>query len=223
MYIVSIVQDNYKKYTASCPLCDGKGDFFQKHEGRFFYLCRKCCGVFLDRKHYPDLDAEKKRYMEHNNDVEDIRYQEFVSPIVQSVLFDFTPQHQGMDFGAGTGPVISKLLQDKGYDIVQYDPFFYDEPQLLQKKYDYIACCEVIEHFHYPYREFNRLKNLLEPRGRLYCMTEMFYPEMDFQRWYYKTDPTHVFFYQKKTFSWIKEHVGFNDFQIKGRLIIMYN
>lgn len=223
MYIVSIVQDNFNKHTVSCPLCEGAGVFFQKHGDRLFYLCGVCSGIFLDSRYYPDADAEKKRYMEHNNDVEDIRYQEFVSPIVQSVLSDFTPQHQGMDFGAGTGPVISKLLQDKGYDIVQYDPFFYDEPQLLQKKYDYIACCEVIEHFHHPYDEFKRLKQMLERRGRLYCMTEIFHPEMDFHRWYYKTDPTHVFFYQKDTFSWIKKNIRFSDISIDKRLIIMYN
>jgi len=37
---------------------------------------------------------------------------------------DFNTNHKGLDFGAGTGPVISKVLKDKGYCIAQYDIFF---------------------------------------------------------------------------------------------------
>jgi len=103
--------------------------------------------------------------MTHNNDVNDSGYHKFVSPIVNAVLNDFLPEHKGLDFGAGTGPVISKLLTDRNYQIKQYDPYFFNLPELLQKKYDYIVCCEVIEHFYDPDKEFQLLKSLLKARN----------------------------------------------------------
>ena len=50
------------------------------------------------------------------------------------------------------------MIKDKGFNISSYDPFFANNPELLNCKYDYIACCEVIEHFHNPAREFALLQ-----------------------------------------------------------------
>ena len=132
---------------------------------------------------------------------------------------DFEPIHKGLDFGAGTGPVISKILQDNNFEIAQYDPFFHNHPELLKKRYDYIACCEVIEHFYNPRKEFQLLRNLLQPNGKLYCMTDIYDQTIDFEKWYYKNDPTHVFIYHKKTVEWIKDKFGFSDVTINDRLI----
>ena len=54
-------------------------------------------------------EAEKARYLTHNNDVEDERYQQFVSPITSAVMKQVQPLRTfGLDYGAGTGPVIAK-------------------------------------------------------------------------------------------------------------------
>ena len=119
--------------------------------------------------------------------------------------------------------MISKVLKDYDYQIAQYDPFFHNFPDLLKYKYDYIACCEVIEHFYNPHKEFELLKNLLHQDGKLYCMTDIYDNNIDFYKWYYKNDPTHVFIYQKETFQWIKEKFGFSDVQINERLIVFSN
>lgn len=168
----------------------------------------------------PDPEKEKGRYESHNNDIYDERYQAFVSPVVESVLQDFTEGEKGLDFGAGPGPVISKLLQDKNYDIVQYDPYFYNDSTLLEKKYHYIVCCEVIEHFYTPQKDFELLKKLLLPGGKLYCMTQLYGEGIDFGRWHYKNDNTHVFFYQKETMLYIKNQFDFNHVRFSGRLIV---
>jgi len=173
----------------------------------------------MDAANQPTPDNEKSRYKEHNNDTEDQGYQNFVSPITTAILNDFTPAHSGLDFGAGTAPVISKILQDHQFQIKQYDPFFYNYPELLNDKYDYIACCEVIEHFNDPYREFSLLKSLLLPSGKLYCMTDLYNESIDFHKWYYKNDQTHVFIYHEKTIHWIKKEFKFSDVKINGRLI----
>lgn len=84
-----------------------------------------------------DQDAEKQRYTEHNNDVNDQRYQKFVVPITDFVRKNFTTAQIGLDFGSVTGPVVSKILTDSGYQIYQYDPFFSDDPELLADSYDF--------------------------------------------------------------------------------------
>jgi hypothetical protein len=78
----------------------------------------------------------------------------------------------------------------------------------------------VIEHFHRPRKEFEKLYDLLLQNGKLYCMTDMFNETKNFDTWYYKNDHTHVFFYHEKTIAWIAEKIGFSNFHIEGRLIV---
>ena len=163
------------------------------------------------------------RYEEHNNDVNDEKYQQFVSPITSAILKTHSAEDLGLDFGAGTGPVISKVLKDNNYSIFQYDPFFHKYPELLNNKYGYIACCEVIEHFYNPHKEFSLLKKLLKKDAILYCMTDLYDESIDFHTWYYKNDPTHVFIYQKHTIHWIQEEFEFSNVKIEGRLITFLN
>jgi len=202
--------------TMSCPLCHNGGAMF---EGSEFHLCDTCRGIYRHQSFLPEMHAEIACYESHNNDVHDHRYQSFVDPIYSSILRDFGPEHKGLDFGAGTGPVISKLLHDKGYNVSQYDPFFHDHPALLQNRYDYIACCEVIEHFFNPDAEFALLKKLLHAKGKLYCMTLLYKPGIDFKNWVYIKDETHAFIYQASTIKWIYENYAFASCSIKGRLI----
>lgn len=203
-----------------CPLCSSLSSHFYTHNAREFYFCTDCFSIFLDTKDYVTIKEEKSRYEMHNNDVNDERYQTFVSPIVNSILNDFKKSDKGLDFGSGTGPVITKMLRDKDYDIQEYDPFFANHPEALDKKYNYIACCEVIEHFHYPKKEFELLFNLLKPGGKLYCKTDLFSETKNFDSWGYKNDPTHVFFYHAKTMEWIQQNIGFKSIKIDRRLIV---
>jgi hypothetical protein len=53
----------------------------------------------------------------------------------------------------------------------------------------------------------------------LICMTLIYQPDINFENWFYKNDPTHVFLYQIETIQWIKNYFGFNDVFIEGRLI----
>ena len=205
--------------TADCPLCNSKACSYYNYNKRHFYKCMTCCGIFLDRKLWLTKEEEIARYTMHNNDVEDKKYQQFVAPITNAVLKDFTAKHRGIDFGAGTGPVISKVLGDHNYKIVQYDPLFHNHKVLLDLRYDYIVCCEVMEHFFHVKKEFDLLRKIMLPNGKLYCMTVLFDDCNDFHNWYYKNDPSHVFIYQYKTIYWIKKTFKFSHVKIKDRLI----
>lgn len=187
-----------------------------------FYTCHHCKSTFRDPKFFVSTAAEKLRYEKHNNDVEDEGYQSFVSPIVNAITQDFSNEQKGLDFGAGTGPVIAKLLEDRGFDISLYDPFFHPKEDVLKKKYDFIICCEVIEHFHNPLKEFELLQSMLKANGTLYCMTDMLPKPEKFANWYYKDDPTHVIFYSEENLIWIKERVGFRELNIDGRLLVFH-
>lgn len=203
-----------------CLLCQSTTkEFFEKDDKEYFQ-CTNCHSVMMNTKDYISSEKEKERYEEHNNDVYDKRYQNFVSPIVEGVLKDYNKNHKGLDFGSGTGPVITKLLRDKGYTIEVYDPFFANDKEKLNNTYDYIVCCEVMEHFHHPRLEFERLKSMLNPEGNLYLKTTIYNETIDFNEWYYKNDPTHVFFYHKKGLEYIKNEFGFSEMMIDKNLIV---
>lgn len=207
----------------NCILCGNDAEIFEVIKGKKYFHCDICKAVMLNSKNYLSAKEEKERYKTHNNDVEDKRYQSFVFPIVREVFEDYNQSHNGLDFGAGTGPVISKLLKDKDYNIKIYDPFFANYPEKLDVKYDYIVCCEVIEHFYNPSEEFKLLKSLLEPGGTLYLKTSIYSKDIEFKSWHYKNDPTHVFFYQKETLEWIRNYYGFSSLEIKKDVIVFSN
>jgi len=203
----------------TCTLCRSETIFFTRFRERDYYRCTGCHSVLMDPSYHPAPREEKKRYLEHNNDVSDPGYQSFVKPVVEEVLANFGPGDSGLDFGAGTGPVIHKLLSGKGYNPGLYDPFFCNDPTLLERTYDYITCCEVIEHFHDPNREFRLLRSLLKPGGSLICMTWLLTDDTDFLNWSYKNDKTHVFFYHPQSLEWIRSGFGFSTLKNQGRLI----
>lgn len=201
----------------NCPLCHHNGNPFHENE---FLECNNCHGIYRHHIFYLSREEEQKRYETHNNDVNDDRYRQFVSPITNCVLRDFRPEHTGLDFGAGTGPVISKILKENGYNIAQYDPFFINSKHLLQQQYDYIVCCEVIEHFQNPASEFNLLRGMLKPDGQLICMTHIYDHKIPFPNWYYKNDPTHVFIYQQPTIEYIATQFNLHLLTSEVRLIV---
>lgn len=202
-----------------CLLCNFDTEIFFKEKGREFFKCGNCLSIMLNPTNYISKINEKARYENHNNDVDDIRYQNFVAPIVKSVIKDYKSSHIGLDFGAGTGPVITSMLEKKGSELNLYDPYFHNYPQNLNRKHDFIVCCEVIEHFYNPFKEFKLMSEILNPNGRLYCMTSLYDEEINFEDWYYRNDETHVFFYHKKTIKWISDKFEFSKVEISERLI----
>ena len=199
-----------------CPLCNSNSKAFYKDE---FYECSCCKAIFRPFEKLLDNEKEKQRYESHTNDADDLGYQNFVSPITNSVLNEFSKEDLGLDFGCGRNSPIVKVLRDKSFQIFEYDPYFFDDKSVLEKKYDYIAACEVIEHFYNPKKEFDLLYKLLKEDGILYLMTGIYNPNIDFPKWWYKNDLTHVFIFQEETFMWIKKEFRFKDMKIEKNFI----
>lgn len=203
-----------------CPLCMHEANLFYESKKTCFLQCSNCKGIFSIKENWPNAADEKARYDTHNNDVDNPGYQNFVQPIVTAVAANFGPQHTGLDFGAGPGPVSSFMLGKMGYSIALYDPFYHNNPEVLNRQYNYIICCEVMEHFHSPPKEFALLRQLLLPGGKLFCMTSVYSEDINFEKWYYKNDKTHVFMYHAKSLEYIYKTFGFAGLEVNGSLVI---
>ncbi|MDP6959818.1 MAG: class I SAM-dependent methyltransferase, partial [Planctomycetota bacterium] len=80
-------------------------------------------------------------------------------------------QAKGLDFGSGPGPTLSLLMEESGYEVTLFDPFFAPDRSVLQVCYDFISCSETAEHFSDPRKEFDLFQKLLRPGGVLGVMT----------------------------------------------------
>ena len=200
-----------------CTLCDT--NLVEKAD-EYYFICSTCGAYVKDEKYYLVSKEEKERYKEHDNDVHDKRYQDFTSPITDAILSTHSNTQLGLDYGSGTAPVISKQLKDQGYQVKLYDPFFHPSQDYLNYRYDYIFSCEVFEHFHEPKQEIEKLLEILKPSGRLYIMTHLYDLSIDFEHWYYRNDPTHVFIYTLKTIEFISEKYALTLEEQTDRLVI---
>lgn len=186
-----------------------------------FFRCLNCDAILRMEEKLPDKENEKIRYEKHQNSEENQGYLNFLSPVFNYIVQNIPLTSVGLDYGCGPNPVLANLLKEKGYLINLFDPFFYSDAQVLGMVYDFIISTEVVEHFHHPYQEFERLSALLKPNALALIMTELHHPALDFKSWYYKNDFTHVAFYSQKTFDFIAKHFGFEILQIKERFLVL--
>jgi len=189
-----------------CPLCTLRGGkpFFEDKR-RQYYLCSNCELIYVPQCFHLSPEAERQRYDLHQNSAEDLSYRNFLQTLLTPLQEYLRPGQEGLDFGCGPGPTLSLMLQEQGYSMSVYDPFYASNPDLLARQYDFITCSEAIEHFSRPAEEWQRLTGLLRDGGVLAIMTMMYGPDTDFSHWYYKNDSTHIHFYSQKTFEWVAQ------------------
>lgn len=204
----------------NCTLCCTHLDSTDIIEDKYFH-CPACKGVVKDVSTYLSPEAEKSRYLLHNNDINDEGYQNFTAPVSDYIIRHYLPSHKGLDYGCGKASVISHRLRSNLYTVSCYDPYFFPDESVLQESYDYIICSEVAEHFYQPAAEFKKLNQLLNPNGRLILMTLLYNDQINFSTWHYRSDPTHVFFYSEDTIEFICRMFNFKKLLLKGRLIVL--
>lgn len=171
-----------------------------------FFQCLNCSGVFKSPEHILPDQEEHLRYFSHENRLDDLKYLKYLEESIKPFLQHFETEQKGLDYGCGPTKGLEHILKLLGYSVESYDKFFFNSAPLLKPKfYDYLICHEVIEHLANFRLEFQKILDLLEPRGKLFIRTELL-PHMveDFENWYYKNDSTHVFFLSNKTFQYIE-------------------
>ena len=191
-----------------CPLCHAMRAVLAHKGGkasgyRDFLHCGECDLVFVPRDQLLDAAGQKARYLEHNNDVNDPAYREFLGKMYYALSPRLSAGAIGLDYGAGPGPALQQMMIEDGFEAHIYDIFFHPDEKVLAQRYDFITCTETVEHFTDPRQEFDRLNGLLRPCGWLGVMTGMLETWDEFPSWYYHRDPTHINFFSITTMQWL--------------------
>ena len=197
---------------STCPLCLSTNvrlihKSSEKLGAREFLLCGVCDLIHVPARFHLPPEAEKARYLLHNNDPVDPSYRGFLSKLWDVVRPELAIGARGLDFGSGPGPALIRMAYEDGFDVRPYDPYFEPDTVILESRYDFITCSETAEHFASPAAEFKLLYSLLEPGGLLGVMTSILPDWSQFPDWYYNRDPTHIAYYSDRTMCWIaKSH-----------------
>nr|WP_148204288.1 class I SAM-dependent methyltransferase [Syntrophotalea carbinolica] len=187
-----------------CPLCRSRHTIlYFEDRNRRYRQCLDCLLVFVPRCFWLSRSEEKATYDLHQNEPHDEGYRHFLSRLSNPLLAQLPPQQRGLDFGCGPGPTLSSMLEEHGHRIDLYDPFYFNDPSVFDKKYDFICATEVVEHLHDPDREFTSLFEMLKRGGWLAIMTKLVIDRQAFSRWHYIRDLTHICFYSRETFAYL--------------------
>ena len=186
-----------------CKVC-GSNNLEEINIENNYYYCNNCEVIFISPKKIVDQAEEKERYEGHDNNHQNDGYVKMMQDFIEKVLeanLNLEGINDVLEFGCGPGPVLADLLKEKGINVDLYDPYFFSEKVFKEKKYDLITSTEVFEHFSDPIKEMELLTSHLKEGSYLAVMTS-FHPEPEeFEDWWYKWDPTHIVFYNEKTFS----------------------
>ncbi|WP_368227485.1 class I SAM-dependent methyltransferase [Aeromonas sp. R1-1] len=187
--------------TVSCPLCASHRSYPLPVAGKRYHRCLVCELVWLDEADHLDEAAEKAVYDGHDNRVDDPRYRTFLMRAFGEVLSRVPTPACGLDFGCGPGPALVAMGREAGYDMVGYDKFYADFPELLTRQYDFITSTEVIEHIAEPRTVLAQLWDCLKPGGLLVLQTQRVLSDERFKNWRYRHDPTHIVFFAEASFQ----------------------
>jgi SAM-dependent methyltransferase len=187
-----------------CILCGEKRtQLFHKNRLYSYLECPVCMLVFANPEDRLSPGEEKKRYENHQNHPEDPDYRKFMGQLFEPMNIRIQKSSYGLDYGSGPGPTLHLMFEEAGHRMEIFDPFYANNPKVLQTKYDFITCTETAEHFFDPASEFRKLWSLLKPGGILGIMTLLLTKPESFPDWHYSRDDTHVAFYREETFRWL--------------------
>jgi len=204
-----------------CPLCNSNLiEDFHRDGYREYLKCRHCDFVFVPKIYHLSEKDERARYDSHNNDPEDDRYRNFLSQLLSPLQDKISKGASGLDFGSGPGPTLSLILEERGYSVDLYDKFYAKNDVVFEKQYDFITASEVVEHLKQPLVELSRLMGLLKSNGVFAIMTEILTPQIDFNQWYYKKDPSHIGFFSEKALNYLAEKWQAELYVISERVVI---
>jgi hypothetical protein len=206
----------------ACPLCRA-ADARPLGEagGRRFLRCGVCRLAFMAPEDRPDAAAELAHYGTHQNAPADAGYRRFLARLADPLAARLPPGAEGLDYGCGPGPALARMLEERGFSMRVYDPFFAPDEAALRRTYDFVTCTETAEHFFHPAKEWARLDALLRAGGWLGVMTEQLEEGRELAGWRYARDPTHVSLYAPETMRWIAEAFGW-EMEVPARNVVLF-
>jgi hypothetical protein len=191
----------------TCPLCCSlETKHFAINYKRPFYCCQACGLIFLDPAHILKNSESNERYLQHENAIEDQQYLNWCSLFLDKFKSLIKVDDEILDYGAGPVKAFAHLLPT--YNVESYDPLFFADEKILQKKYDVIICQEVVEHFVEVKLDWEKMLSLLKPQGLIFIRTSLYHSKLDFSNWHYPRDLTHVSIYSQKSVEWIERNMN---------------
>jgi len=209
------MKDKLDSGLRECRLCGGPTatiSFSTKKASQTYLKCEACGYIGLTEKQFPSRKEGKNRYLLHTNDSKDSGYLDFLNVFIKSAVLPCTiPGSRILDYGSGSEPVLSGLLQDMGYVCDIYDPIFAKTRLWKKRAYSAILLHEVAEHLGNPQGTFTCLMNRLESGGIMALRTRFLPSGMEeFKSWWYRMDPTHVGFFTPQSLILFFTHNGFS-------------
>ena len=169
------------------------------------FKCPKCGLYAKQDKLFLSPLEEFKRYDLHSS-VVDEHYNKLMNHFVQEAIIPFIKNGNALDYGCGKTGVIKHGLEANGYNCEVYDPYFANDPKVLNVQYDVVTATEVVEHFQALMTEWQNMVNLVKQNGYLAIMTQ--FAQEEIGDWWYLRDSTHYHFYQERTFEYIAKRLG---------------
>ena len=203
----------------NCLLCHNDSNPFELDT----FMCPECHLVFKNPETFNSTEKDIERYSTHNNNSTDQGYLDFLGRFVIPLKPFLPKKFDALDFGCGPGPTLSLLLEEVGGTVENYDPLFFPDAHLLiPESYDVVTSTEVVEHFKLPRHDWKTLIDLVKDNGVIAIMTLFYSPEIDYKKWWYKNDHTHIVFYQQETFEYIAKEFNLEILYNDKKSIIIF-
>ncbi len=191
--------------------------------GKKYFICNNCSLIQLDKKQLLSNLEEKARYMLHENSVGNKGYISYLNEIIGNSVKPFLNRGKKiLDFGCGPEKTLADLLSKEGYILTTFDPYFDTGKEWISQEFDAITAIEVFEHLTYPSRELTTLSKCLSPGGYLIIRSMLHNKSwINFSKWWYKDDPTHVSFYSMVSINYICKTWNYKLIQVKNQCEIV--
>ncbi len=198
------MSENKRNNDDFCLLCGESPSEALPVAERLYYRCPACGSAWLDRDEALCEEAERQRYLLHDNSLENTGYRNYLNGILETVLAGIGPEikeiRRVFDYGCGPYPALVRLFAERGYDSRGWDPLFQSGVLPFPGGADLSTCVEVVEHFLDPESGFKGLAEATKIGGYCAIATQLIPFERDeflrfFPSWWYRQDPTHVTFY----------------------------
>ena len=216
----------------SCPICSFGGfeRFCTSPEGWHYRKCPFCGFVQMERESRMSSTEEKKRYLLHDNSIENTGYVNWLERFLSFALEDLNAAGTAvgtadkgriLDFGSGPEPVMALLLRNRGLPVETEDPYF--APGRREGPFSLILSVEVFEHLADPVAVLDDLSRRLAFGGAVCLSTEFLPPDEElFVSWHYRTDPTHISFFSRRSLELLAETAGMRMVDDDGRRYVRF-
>ncbi len=195
-----------------CPLCAQETErlnFPIRGRDRWYHRCGSCGFMYLAPAHHLSAEAEKARYLQHQNS-NDNGYRDYLETFIKAaVLPHLKPGAEILDFGSGPVPALSNMLNERGFQCYPFDPYFSPDSAWQSRSYDAVMLHEVAEHLADPAAVFTAAGACIRNGGFFIIRTRFLESCADFASWWYRMDSTHISFYTEIGMRKIMASQGF--------------